>query len=285
MPKSNRAILVAESDLHAGNKLGLLNPETLLEDEERNKYRPQLTETQQNIWRIREWGRTETLHLAGKSPIIVLQTGDINQGMVYDVHDPLSAQVEIALMNVMPWLNVKNVVAYRADEGTSTHSFGYGDAESLLVSRIKDKFPKLDAKVIPHGLSNIYGVKVDHAHHGPFTGSREWLKGNVALYYLRDIMMRDIMRGREPPDLVLRGHYHAVVEVFNRAMGKDGKVYRSWLWVLPSLCGMNGYARQKTRSEYEITNGIIAYEIINGKIRQAYEFTEMVDIRIAEDIL
>ena len=285
MPKSNRAIIVAESDPHGGHKLGLLNPEVRLEDEERRLYQPRLTETQNNLWRIREWGKEEVLHLAGKSPIVLFQTGDVNQGIVYDVNDPLSAQADIALMNVMPWLVTKNVVAVRVDEGTAVHSFGQGSAESLLVKRIKDRYPKIDAKVVPHGLSTIYDVKIDHAHHGPYTGSREWLKGNVAQYYLKDIMMKDILRGRQPPHLVLRGHYHSVVEVFNRIRGADGKAYRSWLWVLPSLCGMNGFARQVTKSEYEITNGIVAFEVIDGHIREAYEFTETMDTRVTEDIL
>jgi hypothetical protein len=92
-------------------------------------------------------------------------------------------------------------------------------------------------------------------------------------------MMKDILRGRVPPQLVLRGHYHQVVEVFNRMNGADGQKYRSWLWVLPSLCGLNSFALQKTASEYEITNGIVAFEVIDGKIREAFEFTKTFDVR------
>ena len=285
MQKSNRAILVAESDLHGGSKLGLLNPETKLLSETRKEYYPSSTETQINLWSIRENGRKEVLHLAGKSPIVILQTGDVNQGMAYDVNDNLRSQVTIAYMNILPWLQVKNVVAYRADEGTPIHSFGDGSAEALLVDKIKDNFPKFDAKVVSHGLSDICGITVDHAHHGPHYGIREWTRGNIALYYLRDLMMKDILRGKKPPDLVLRGHYHSVVEVFNRMRGPDDKNYRSWLWVLPSLCGMNGYATKITQSEYEITNGIVAWEIIDGRIREAFEFTETMDLREVETII
>jgi len=97
--------------------------------------------------------------------------------------------------------------------------------------------------------------------------------------------MKDIMRGRVPPHLVLRGHYHSVVQVFNRINGKDDSVYRSWLWVLPSLCGINNYAIEKTGSEYEITNGIIAFEIVDGKLKDSYEFTKTIDTRDRETIL
>ena len=192
MSKQNRAIIVAQSDEHGGHNLGLLNPETKLTDNKGKSYSPVLTETQNMLWEIREWGRNEIKQLAGKSPIVLIKLGDVNQGMVYDVDNRLSAQVEIALMNDMPWLNMKNVVAIRIAEGTGSHSFGYGDAEIILASRMKDRRPDLDVQVMQHGLANVYGCTIDFAHHGPNSGGREWLKGNVALYYLRDIMMKDV---------------------------------------------------------------------------------------------
>lgn len=285
MSKIDRVILVAESDPHGGNKLGLLNPDTKLLNERKKEYHPQLTETQQYIWETREWGRKEVKHLADKSPIVLMQTGDVNQGMVYDVNDTLRSQVEIAFMNVMPWLQDKQVVAYRVDDGTGVHSFENGSAEALLVDRIKDRFPKMDAKVMSHGLSTICGVKIDHAHHGPHPGIRLWTEGNIATNYLKDLIMKDVLRGRVPPQLVLRGHYHEVVEVFFRCRAPNGKSYRSWLWVLPSLCGMNGHAQKITQSEFEIANGIVAFEIVNGKIREAFEFTKINDMREIETIL
>lgn len=285
MSKANRVILAVESDLHGGHRLGLLNPDTVLENERGKKYNPPLTETQEYLWELREWGRKEIIKLADKSPIVVFETGDVNQGLIYEARDGLAAQIEIAFMDVMPWLKTKNVVAVRIDSGTAAHSFGYGDAESVLASRITDRFPNIDAKTVYHGLSTIAGVKVDHAHHGPTAGSREWLKGNNALYYLKDIMMKDIMRGKSPPQLVLRGHYHTLVQVFNRINGADGKVYRSWMYVLPALCGANGFALQATKSEYEFTNGIIAFELVEGRIRESFEFVKTLDSRDAEVIL
>jgi hypothetical protein len=282
---SNRVILVAESDQHGGNSLGLLNPDTELISKEKKKYHPTLSETQNHLWRIRSNAVEQIKYLAGKSKIFLLELGDVNQGMVYEVDNGLASQIEIAVSNMQPWLSFKNLAGIRIDSGTSAHSFGDGDAEELLVARLKDRRFDLNIETTNHGISNIAGVLVDHAHHGPSTGSREWLKGNVALYYLKDIMMKDILRGRVPPHLVLRGHYHAVVEVFNRITGSNGVVYRSWLWVLPSLCGLNGHALKITKSEYEITNGIVAWEIIDGKIRESFEFSEVFDARDREVLL
>lgn len=283
--KSSRAIIVAESDLHGGHSLGLLNPETKLLNKEKKEYSPILTEMQNHLWETREWGRNEIISLADKSPIVLFQIGDVNQGMKYDVDNNLVSQVKIAVMNIHPWLMVKNLVAVRIDAGTEAHSFGYGDAEELLVYNVQQIRKNIDIQLVEHNVSNIYGLLIDHAHHGPNPGKREWTKGNVALYYLRDLMMRDILRGRTPPQLVWRGHYHQVVEVFNRINGPDNKVYKSWLWVLPSLCGMNGFALQRTQSEFELTNGIVAFEVVDGKVKDAYEFTKMLDLRGREIIL
>lgn len=285
MPKSNRAILIAESDLHGGHALGLLNPNTILEDVKGNKYQLPLNEVQQYLWEIREWGMNEVKKLAGNSPAILFEVGDVNQGLIYEAKDTLSAQVKIAYMDIEPWLRWKNLIAVEIDKGTATHSFGYGDAEVILADKIKDNFPKVNARAVYHGLSEVFGVKVDHAHHGPSTGSREWLKGNIAYYYLKDLMIKDILRGRKPPHLVLRGHYHSVVEAFHRINGADGEVFRSWLYVLPALCGANGFAIQVTKSEFEFTNGIMAWEVVDGKIREAFEFTKTLDSRINETIL
>jgi hypothetical protein len=285
LPKANRIILVAESDLHGGSRFGLLNPDTRLRSPLGKEYKPTLSDTQEYLWEVREWGKKEVLKFAEKSPIVLLQVGDVNQGMIYDVDNSLRSQVQIAFMNVQPWLDTKKVVALRVDEGTASHSFGNGSAEQLLVDFVKERYPNVSASVVSHGLSNIGGLKVDHAHHGPHYGIREWTRGNVALYYLRDIMMKDILRGRKPPDLVLRGHFHSVVEVFHRLSGKDNKVHRSWLWVLPSLCGMNGHALKVTQSEYEIINGIIAFEILDGRLRDTLELTKMLDLREMETIL
>jgi len=285
LAKQNRVIVVAESDKHGGSNFGLLNPETKLIGLEKKEYTPILTETQKHLWELREWGREEVIHLAGKSPIVLFDHGDVNQGMKYDVNNTLAAQMKIAFMNNEPWLHVKNLVAIRIDTGTGSHSFGDGDAEEILTHTLKQAKPGLDIQFTRHGISEIGGVWIDHAHHGPQTGSREWLRGNVAWYYLKSLMMKDIMRGRVPPHLVLRGHYHSVVQVFNRINGKDDSVYRSWLWVLPSLCGINNYAIEKTGSEYEITNGIIAFEIVDGKLKDSYEFTKTIDTRDRETIL
>jgi len=53
----------------------------------------------------------------------------------------------------------------------------------------------------------------------------------------------------------------------------------------PSLCGANGFAVQVTKSEFEITNGIVAWEIIDGRVRESFEFTKTTDARIREELL
>jgi len=86
-------------------------------------------------------------------------------------------------------------------------------------------FKNKDIKMCQHGLLDIDGVTIDYAHHGPFPGSRSWLKGNIARYYLRDLMMREIMNGNSPPKLVVRAHYHTPVEEYLKIMVLKYLVY------------------------------------------------------------
>ena len=53
-----RTIIAVESDTHGGNKLGLMHPEVVLEDIQKNgqvrKWVPNMTESQRELWILRE---------------------------------------------------------------------------------------------------------------------------------------------------------------------------------------------------------------------------------------
>ena len=52
--RARRLVVVLLSDTHAGQKLALLNPETVLSDEHGEPYTPGLTTTQQYLWELYE---------------------------------------------------------------------------------------------------------------------------------------------------------------------------------------------------------------------------------------
>ena len=53
--------------------------------------------------------------------------------------------------------------------------------------------------------------------------------------------------------------------------------------VLPSWCGMTEYARQATKSEFELTNGLVAFEIDKGKL-SIQPIVTTLDLRVRETV-
>src|SRR5690606_8014447 len=127
--------------------------------------------------------------------------------------------------------------------------------------------PKVNTKVVYHGFTQIAGAKVDYAHHGPGPGRLHWTKGNAARSYLRSILMDDISKGREPADLIIRGHYHEFVREWATYQGKCG-----WMVIMLSICYMGDSREQTMKAHYYIAPGTVAFEIIEGKIINMYPF-------------
>jgi len=286
-----RAIIAAFGDQHGGHTLGLLNPATKLKDWDIDGkpywWTPQLNKSQEYLWKCYEEDIENTKKLAGKDPIIAFNLGDITQGKKYIsqwVSTRSSDQIFIAEANMLPWFKVKNLVAVRLVRGTDSHGFGEGTADLTVEGLLQRRFPKRNIDTVFHGLADILGIKVDYAHHGPYTGSRNWLKGNVARYYLRSAMMDEIQINNIPPHLYIRAHFHNYVEEYLRISNAQ-HTHKSWLTVLPSYCLMSDYARQATRSQFSVTNGMVAYEVIDDRIVEVHPFLHTLDIRTKEVLL
>lgn len=283
-----RRVLACEADEHAGHKLGLMNPETVLieeaEDGTLTPYTPELTMVQEWLWKLRQNNLERLAEIAGRDEVVYIHAGDITHGLKYPQHlvsNRMSDQILMAVANVRPVLGTKRVRTVRLIKGTGVHVFGEGSSEILVADRLRAEFPALNVAAVYHGDADVDGMKVDYTHHGPGPGSREWLRGNVARFYLRDLMMRRLMAGKVPPRLVVRAHYHALVtEELTIRVG--GCAFTSELVVLPSMCGMGEHARKATRSFDEITCGMVVYEVVEGTLRQRHELTETLDIKTQE---
>jgi len=285
-----RVILAIASDKHGGHKLGLLNPETVLEDEDSKgnlfQWTPELQPFQQYLWERHKSDIDDVKHLAGKDEIVLIDNGDLTAGNKYpheQVSTRISDQFDIAFYNLLPWLELKNVKTLRITKGTGAHTFGEGSSEIIVQRRLKERYPKKDIRTIYHGIANVAGIKVDYTHHGSGTGSRNWLKGNEFRYYMKSLIQDELDFGNTPPDLILRGHYHEYIEeyVVKLAHGKRYKVQGN---ITPSYCGIDDHARQITKSKYLLQHGMVAYEIVNGKILDTYPFFEAIDIRTHEEL-
>lgn len=288
--KSTRYVLPILSDTHGGHKLGLMNPDVELQDETENgqliPYKPKPTASQEYLWRLYKELIWQSVQIANGAPMIVIHNGDIAQGNKYPselVSTRMADQILIGLANLSPWLEIGSVAAMRMAFGSEAHVFGEGSAEILVADGLKGRYPDKDISVCHHGLPVVGGVAIDYAHHGPFPGSRSWLRGNAARYYLQDLMMSEIMAGNTPPRLYLRAHFHSwVQETVTVTVGNVD--YVSTLLVTPSFCMMGEHGHKATRSAPAITNGLAVIEIVDGELHKIHRLTRTLDIRSRERI-
>jgi len=278
-----RVIIPVIADMHSGLEYALMNPETILKKEGKEGLTPdspEMTESQAWLWECYEKDLSDLKYLMGDDLGIAILNGDLHQGNKHPamlVSDRISDQIIIAKYNLQPLMRIPNIKAVRFGMGTEAHNFGKGAAEILLAEMLQEGYPQMDIGNMYHGLLDIDGYLVDYAHHGPYPGSREWLKGNVAILYLKDIMIRAICRGEKPPNAVLRAHFHQWLNVLT-SIGE----HESRLIISPSYCMLGDYAHQAARSPDTIGIGMFALEIVDGKLIEVHKFMRSLDIRTKE---
>lgn len=286
MIKRPRSIGVFHTDTHAGLKVALLNPETVLyaEDEAGNlvPWRPSLTASQDYLWALYQGNIANAIAIADGAPMLVGHLGDECNGNKYPqmlVTTRMSDQIIMADFNARPWFNYPGLMHYRQVIGTQAHNFGEGSSGLLLCETLSARYPGVDIKPLYHGLLSYAGIDIDYAHHGPFPGSRTWLMGNSARFYLRSLMLASIKHGEIPPRLVLRGHYHTPVY---EKLEEGG--YTSELYLLPSYSMFNDHATQATQSADIISHGLVVFEFEDGEILRAHRLYKELNIRTKEVI-
>lgn len=285
--RNRRVIIVAESDAHAGHKLGLCNPDTVLLTDDKQVYGPDLEKFQRYLWNLRTEYLEWVADLAAGDEIIHIHGGDITHGKRFPdqlMESRLSDQPTIAHHNMIPAYSLPNMTTGRIIIGTGLHVFGEGSSEIMVAEKLRAQFPHIDTWPIAHSLIAIGGTgKIfDVSHHGPGAGIREWTKGNVALNYLKSKMWQDFKNDKRPANVYLRGHYHTLVWVTNREWF-HGELHESHLIVMPSWCGMTEYARKATQSQYEVTNGLMVFEI-DGEWLDVRPKFKTLDLRTEETL-
>ena len=283
-----RAILVVLSDTHGGHRHGLLNPDTVLEetDEEGNiikDYHPQVTRIQDYLWEQYIKWTAEIKSIAGTDPLYIAFNGDVTCGDKYPqlrVSDREADQFIIAEANFWPLYDL-HPRAVRIIKGTGAHVFNQGTSEILVTALLRVRYPDVDTAVKDHSLINFHGVDTDISHHGPPPGSRKWLEGNEARYYLRSAMMDEITAGKAPPKIYYRAHYHQSVEESLIIRG-NGNRYKSTIIITPSLAFIDNHARQTVRSPSRITHGMSVAEIVDGELLRNIPLERTIDIRSHE---
>jgi hypothetical protein len=156
----------------------------------------------------------------------------------------------------------------------------------------------------------------DAAHHGPSAGIREWTQGNQLRYYARSAVLHDLTRGLLPPAAIFRAHFHrywpetvhtrinlwllAALAAFEQAragtlppetlsailqLPDTTHVHQFEIILLPGYVGMNEYGRQASGSTPTISIGLIATEIIDGRLQRPHHaFEREIDLRRTETL-
>ena len=254
------------SDTHAGSRYGLCSPDARLTDDDRGEYAPTLTPGQHWLWDTYMTAFEAVLSLAGKSRIDVIHNGDICQGAKHpegNLSTRMADHLSIAAANMAPWLADKRVKSLMLLTGTSAHDFGEGSAE-IAVARTLGK----QVRLCWHARIDVNGYVIDAAHHGPHPGIYEWTSGAVARRYL----LNRVMKERYPRDLYLRSHYHEFIrETIYRPRRAD-------IVITPSMQLPGAYVAQVTRQISEVYCGIVALEIIDGRLAEVYPFGDEIDL-------
>ena len=259
-------------------------PETILYDENAEEYNPRLTETQQWLLECYEADMNSVKELAGDDELYIIVNGDLTHGLRYPegiVDDNIYNHARIAATCLDRWTQLPNLAAVRLLHGTVAHEMSGCATSPMVAAALGAMHPQLDIKVTRHALFEVNDQTFDCAHHGPTVGIRNWTNGNQLRYYLRSLMMDEIIAGREPPRIVARAHVHAYAHERVEVRGNDhNDVSVSDIYVTPSYCGMGHHAQQVTRSAHTLQVGLIAFEVNDDVV--AHPFWRKVDFRTKE---
>jgi hypothetical protein len=289
-----REIEVFLADTHGGHKLSLLNPDTILFDdsnfpaEDPTPKTVSLGAVQEWLWECYQEDIQFVLDLAGKSRINVIHVGDVTWGNRHPeqtIDTSPANQARIAAANLLVWARLRQVKSIHLIAGTGSHEYQYA-ANDLVVHYLRSGLArKIDITALRHALFRAGDHTFDCSHHGPTPGGRTWLEGNELRYYLRSAMIGEILRGKTPPRVYIRGHYHTYAKEHLEIRGAEGReMVASDIILLPSYCGMTPYAQQKTRSRHTLDCGLVAVEVRDNRDVQIYPRWRAIDLRQEVDL-
>ena len=279
-----RTIVAEISDSHAGHRLGLCNPDTELLDDEGDVYHPRMGKTREYLWERYTDYIGRTVQLAKGDRIIVIHHGDLCHGNRYPeqlTRDSIDEQITISIANLAPWFNIRNVDKMRLVTGTGAHEFREHSATRLSWRNLRGLG---DVAFVSHGQLSIDGAVFDEAHRGASAGIRDWTRGNVLRLYARSIVNRSIKElDQAPPRIISRGHVHQFAHETVRDWYKGQRTETDVL-IVPPLCGLGEHGRGATQSEFILTTGLLAIEIVDGDVRHIHEWVDRLDLRTEEEL-
>ena len=292
---SKRVIVAVCNDLQVGSSTGILDPDSLLSrwDDVNSRevtigVADHMNPAQRYLFDLyNEKGIKKVVELAGDDDLYVIVNGDYTQGDRFGeflTFDAQPDQVQIASDLICRWVKeCKTLKGIRLTKSTQVHAYKEGVADNAILTNIRERYPKLDIKLVSHGLLNISGTYIDYAHHGPSGGIRNWTKGNI-LRLTALSLIKDAMQHEEPiPNVILRAHKHEQVEEWIVTRRKNERI-KTLAVTVPSLQLMTPHAQKVTQSESIVTNGMLALDINDRGISDVHWLTETRSYRDAETL-
>lgn len=290
-----RTIIAIRGDTQGGHSGGLVNPETKIPELDLSEdgtvvvigtRNPELRPIQKRLWQWHTQDLENINKLANGDPVVWLEMGDLTQGNVFkdDLDETsLSGQYFTSKWNTMPLLDLPNVKAMYVVRGTGVHVWGEGSTETMLMGILKREYPDIKISITDHWSLNIDGFVLDVAHHGPGAGIRNWTRGNAFELYCKSILMDDIDLGNQVPNVVLRGHKHEFT--YRRVIHQvKNKIWDMPGFITPPYCFIGSHAQKVMNSPSFMGVGMLALEIVNGRLFDFHPFTHFVDLRARETV-
>lgn len=285
---TGRRLFAVATDSHGGAEHGLLNPATRLvritAKGALELWEPEQSEIGAWLWYcVYLPAISDLADWAGDDEIIVVHAGDITNGDRYGGNLPETTREDqrtIAVDNLKPLLALPQVKKVRLVTGTEVHVPECAEAKIALA--LVEKTGK-DVQSVHHAIFDVNGTLHDTAHHGAHPGTRYHLRGNVARLYLKDCMILDRAHGRVPAHVYWRGHYHdPVFEAVREEWRGTWTEHR--LVVAPCLSGPTRHAIKVTRSRGYLKAGLVAAEIVDGRVCEIRPFIQTYDLRTEETL-
>ena len=278
-----RQIFLLHADTHGGHWLGLLNPKTKLagmnDSGEEIEWTPKLSATQRWLWRWYTKFIGQVVDLAGDDEIVVCHVGDITHGTRFGRLVPgiqPGDQVSIATWNLKPLTDLQNVKQVILVTGTEVH---VPNSIEATISRIVRLETGKRVQTLHQGRVDLGREWLDVAHHGAHPGTRDWLRGNIATIYCKTRVYEDRRLGVVPAVLYARGHYHTLVHVtVNETWKGVDEIHH--LLIVPSMSGPTRHSIKSTQSTPSLTVGMVALEVIDGRLHDIHKFKRERDIRV-----
>lgn len=274
--------LVCVADLHVGHPFALCPERWTLHDGQvftPNPLQGLIRQHWLNTWQ----------HVAlrrKRRRLIVNLVGDACEGLHHGTTQLITARLDtqenmaVAVLREaldIAKFNAKRGDVFRAETGTPAHD-GPGAVSLERVTRQLLKYSGDQRQTLDRWLASINGVVFDVAHQpGAGPGTRNWVRGNAFLAWLRSMYLDALENGRQPARYVIRAHRHVYME---QHVHKSGGAVVATGYIVPSWQAKTEYVYRVVPEAITSIGALIVDIDADGATR-----AECLSLRLEQDVV